>query len=364
MNLHIFLDEKFVDPFIGKCRELSLTQNKFVINTESTSLKRVSSNVDFAPIGSKSFHDKIGSTNSYKNVFIHYLNIGAYRWILFNRFNSLNWMVWGSDLYQLPFINNDVLLPLTKQFLESNRLIDRTKQQSGWYKLKYKIVTPFVYSKVDAIGTWITPEYDFAKTHLPFLGKNPKHLLFRYPLNINWSEVKNIAGDVRSPVKQNPHFMLGNSGTYSNNHLDAIEAYGKLPYTFTLPLSYGDSKYINRLDDHIKTYKNFVSLRQFLSFKEYVEILNKHDGIIINSLRPQAVGNIWLAMILGKMIFMNSKNFLFDYFRSFGFDIFPIEALDNYKNCLEAFDSRGNISQMDVKFSDDALNAMYLTLFK
>lgn len=363
MNLHIFLDEKFADPFINKINSLSLKNNKFVINTEESVLRNVKSKVDYASIGTREFDNLVGKTSNYERVFFHYLNVGSYKWILTNSFKSLNWMVWGSDLYQLPFIRNEVMLPATMKLLLDNGLIDLKRRESLVYRLKYKLSTPLVYSKIDGIYTWITPEYQFAVKNLPFILSPPEHRYFRYPLNINWSKISEIVGPAKLLNSKMPRFLLGNSGAYTNNHLDALEQFKDSPFEFTVPLSYGPKGYISIVEQEMRNYPSATPFTQFLPFADYIRFLNEHDGVILNTLRPQGVGNIWLGMVLGKAIFLNERNMLLPYLLSLGFQVFSIEALKDYQACIREFDAEHNRNLLLEKFSDEQLDTLYMQLF-
>jgi dTDP-N-acetylfucosamine:lipid II N-acetylfucosaminyltransferase len=364
MNLHIFLDEKFADPFINKISSLSLKENRFVINTENNVLKNVTSKVDYASLGTRKFDNLVGKASNYERVFFHYLNVGSYKWILTNSFKSLNWMVWGSDLYQLPFIRNEVILPMTKKLLLDNGLFDLERRERLVYRLKYKLSTPLVYSKIDGIYTWIKPEYQFAVKNLPFIFGPPEHRYFRYPLNINWTKISEIVGPVKLLNSKTPRLMLGNSGVYTNNHLDALEQLKESPLEFTLPLSYGSKDYVSFLGREMRNYRNATPFTEFLPFADYIRFLNEHDGVILNTLRPQGVGNIWLGMILGKVIFLNERNMLLPYLQSLGFHVFSIEALKDYQNCISQFDAHHNRKLLLEKFSDEQLDNIYTQLFQ
>ena len=364
MNLHIFLDEKFVDPFVERLEGLSLGNNKYIVTTEEKVLKRVSRSIDFAPVGSRAFDNKVGKSSDYNKVFFHYLSVGAYSWILRNRFRSLNWMVWGSDLYQLPFVKNDVTLPLTKRFLQEYRLVNLEKQNSWTYQLKYKMITPFIYGKIDGIYTWMPPEFDFAIKNLPLYWNKPQHVFFRYPLNIQWDAISRAVGEMKFLRLEKPKVLIGNSGAYSNNHLDALKLIDRLDYRCTVPLSYGPRNYVDVLKTFLHGRTNVSVVTQFLSFNEYVEFINDHDAIVINTLRPQAVGNIWLSMVLGKPVFLNEENVLCNYLRSLGFDILNIEDLPDYPRIARDFDPFHNKKLLTEKFSDSKLDETYLRLFK
>ncbi len=97
-----------------------------------------------------------------------------------------------------------------------------------------------------------------------------------------------------------------------NNHVDALETIRKLgrDVQLKIPVSYGDSHYISLLRKvcEERGYKNIVFVDQYMTSADYAQFLSEVDGLVMNTIRPQGYGNIFMMMAMGKPVFMNAKN--------------------------------------------------------
>src|SRR5687767_10774439 len=121
MNLHVLPDSKFSNNFYANLKEAGiLSVNKVVVRSSNQKLSYVSHPVPFAPLYSSSFNNIIGPISSYDQVFIHQFNPLMYRWVARNSFQKLAWMIWGADLYNLPFVKNIFHEPMTRQIVKKS----------------------------------------------------------------------------------------------------------------------------------------------------------------------------------------------------------------------------------------------------
>lgn len=358
MNLHICSDEKFIDQLYNRFQELGiLNDNKFVCNARGTKLRNISADIPFAKLDSKKFNDIIGETESYDNVYIHCLSPGYYFWIIKNKFKSLNWLVWGSDLYNQSFSRFQIYEPITASLVRNYR--------NDYYEklriyVKNFLLRPFALKKVNKILTWMPFEYELAKK---FSSESAVHDFFFYenkPFNFNTS-AHNIVVE--------KYFILGNSCTFSNNHLDAVDYLDRIHFKdkIVMPLSYGKMNYKKILKKMLASKSHTFQidlLEDFLTIDKYASLLNNSSGFIFNNIRPQAVGNIWLAMALEKPIFINEKNPLYTYLNSIGYKVFGVKDLEQ----LERVDFSGeyltaNKLLNEKMFTGTTSDKIYLKLF-
>ncbi len=156
MNLHIAPDNAFTNKFYENILEAGLAHNnRIVIRTNDSKLKSVKFDVPFARLYSRSFNDLIGDTLRYDKVFIHYFTPLLYRWVATHEFRQVNWMVWGGDLYNLPWLDDSCYEPVTfEKFVDRNRSL-----RSHLYDLKVWVTQrPFrkrAYSKINNVLTWM-----------------------------------------------------------------------------------------------------------------------------------------------------------------------------------------------------------------
>jgi dTDP-N-acetylfucosamine:lipid II N-acetylfucosaminyltransferase len=164
------------------------------------------------------------------------------------------------------------------------------------------------YGKVDRILTWMNGEFSFAKAKLPV--SKAAHEFFFYENPTSFQELTAMAG--RREVNDLPVYILGNSGSRTNNHLDALDFLQQhaVKAKLILPVSYGDAKYVSLLKKRASLYTlgPVEFLDRFMSFDEYLTFLRSTDGLIMNTLRPQGYGNIFMMMCLGKPVYMNTRN--------------------------------------------------------
>jgi dTDP-N-acetylfucosamine:lipid II N-acetylfucosaminyltransferase len=311
MNLHILPDSKFSQKFYSTIKEISLlSSNKFIVVTPSAKLQFVQEPLGFAKINSPAFINFIGQTYRYDRVFIHQFSPLLYRWVAQNSFKELNWMIWGGDLYNLPdadfnFYEEETRRYIKKQWISPNWL----------YHLKVLLTNSKfkdqAYSKVSRVFTWMNSEYQFASDQIPSL--KAKHEFFFYENETAYHEVEMTKSNLNS---ENGYFILGNSGTPTNNHLDAIKFLNELGVKTNLivPVSYGEAGYIKYIKSRTNFYKGgrIEFLDKFMSSSDYMSLLKKSEGLIMNNIRPQGYGNIFLMMALGKPVFLNSKNISVD----------------------------------------------------
>lgn len=157
-----------------------------------------------------------------------------------------------------------------------------------------------------------------------------KHLIFTYyPLNL--------------VIKKNDDFvkksnlLLGNSASYTNNHIEAfeiLEKFNSKDLQIIVPLSYGNNKYAKNIIKigHEKFGDNYKPLTEFMPLENYQKILQNCGIVIMNHHRQQAVGNVMNAVYLGAKVFLSEKNTLFHYLKRIGCHIYSVEHDLNDEN--------------------------------
>ncbi|HEY0743763.1 MAG TPA: TDP-N-acetylfucosamine:lipid II N-acetylfucosaminyltransferase [Chryseosolibacter sp.] len=309
MNLHILPDSKFSEAFYNNMVEAGLTgNNKFVIRTRAKKLVHVKE-LPFAPLYSLAFSRYVGDVSSYERVFIHQLSPLMYRWIATHSFKELNWISWGTDLYTLPFVKAEFLEP------ETRPLVRRAFNGSMFlYLLKvYLTNMPFkrkAYAKVSNMLTWMRSEFEFARTQIPPL--KASHLDFFYENQMPYEKIDAIVATAEYDPQKRLRLIIGNSGTPTNNHLDAIRKIDNsgIEADLHIPVSYGDPAYIAALKRSTGFYKagkiHFID--KLMPFEEYVRFLYSADALVMHHIRPQGYGNIFMMMYMNKPVLLNAKN--------------------------------------------------------
>lgn len=359
MNLHIVPDNTFINKFYENLQELGLSDNnRIVVRINDLELKAIKQSLPFAPLYSSRFESLIGNTFEYEKVFIHYFTPLLYRWVATHKFRELSWMVWGGDLYNLPRLDSLCYEPLTfSKYVKRNRSFQRRL-----YNVKVLLTqTAFrknAYSKVRNVLTWMSEEYKFAIKHLPI---DANHKFFFYENQLPYHQLDPLLQAVHK--HDNKSIVVGNSGSPTNNHLDAVQFLedNRVRANLVLPVSYGDSHYISFLKKEIKfSYGDVEFLDRYMPFEEYVKWLASTDGLIMNTFRPQGYGNILMMMYLGKPVYFNARNISLPDINAAGLAWKPMEGLTEM-NSLDHYAS--NRETVLAFLSHDRLLVAYRELF-
>ena len=358
MNLHISTASTHIYSFQGHLSGLGLTNNnKIVLRTETQD-----SRLPGAKLYTKDFDALVGNTAQYDQVFIHQFSPMLYRWVAQHDFKKLNWMVWGADLYNLPGHEFDLFEPLTKSFVkkhqQTNDILYQLKARAAnWIYQKRAL------SKVDHILTWMDSEFQWAKENLPVDHATHKH--FFYQNKFSYESVQSVSKDFEIKKNQNPVLVLGNSGTPSNNHLDMIDRIEASGFKGELicPLSYGSDVYIRKIKSALEIPGCKVTfLDQYMPFETYLRMLAGTDGLIMNTLRPQGYGNIFMMMVLGKKVFLNPLNPSNKDLTRMNLHFYTLDEIGNYSS--EGSDANEPQAQQVLNyFSTTQMQQVYNGLF-
>lgn len=93
------------------------------------------------------------------------------------------------------------------------------------------------------------------------------------------------------------------------------------------PLSYGD----NRYGDYIENYGNnkfgnsFFAIWDYLSYDDYVSVLQRCSVVFMNHKRQQACGNVVISLYLGPKVYLNWENPLHHHYVRIGVKVFLIQ---------------------------------------
>jgi hypothetical protein len=128
---------------------------------------------------------------------------------------------------------------------------------------------------------------------------------------------------------------LGNSATIVNNHLDyfrQIKGSKQLEYTHKLPVSYGFENYRGYLKCELAKYKltcqiDFID--NFQEFDDYCNSIAECKIMVMNHIRQQALGNIFIGLLVGCVVFIHHKSPAFKFFKRNRFFVYSTEELNN-----------------------------------
>lgn len=213
------------------------------------------------------------------------------------------WIIWGKDLYFY-------------RLIRKKRIYHRIYE---WFRKKS-------IRNIGTIVTSIREDYDVLKKYYKVSGKYIEcNVLYFYSFDSMIGKIKEC------PKKKT--ILLGNSGSVSNNHKEAIEILSgniqniKKVYC---PLSYGGTKNYRKeivKYGHQLLGEKFIPLINFVPLDRYKQMLEEVDIGFFNHNRQEGLANIWMLMFLGKTIYLKKDISSAKYFERVGIKIRHIEDI-------------------------------------
>lgn len=224
----------------------------------------------------------------------------------------LHGILWGFEIFNSEKLKKKIYLKDTRVYLEKNNKVERETLKLGFRKLLNYYVKPNsywnrhwgIFDKLSSYSTILKSEkafiekyYRTKKTYFPF----------------NYSGGYDVEG--YQPLRRGKSILIGNSASISNNHVDILSLLKKThldPATeIILPLSYGNPRYADFVEKSFKEVfrDKVICLRNFVSLEDYSKIISSCAFVVMNHIRQQAMGNIFLSLVQGAKVFLNKKSF-------------------------------------------------------
>lgn len=330
MILHIVPDDKFIDMAYNIFEKASPNNNEFMVVTKQKEFKYIKTTpitkISALTIISKSFAK---SLVKYEFVVLHWLDSTKILLISNSPKNvKFIWIGWGGDYYL--YLNKPLMLEKTKKI--KNNILKNTVTLSFKQKIKNYIKDKFLFKNIETIFNrinYFAPVLyeDFLLVKKQFKNFKPRYLDWNY----GTLEDDLIKEDLTISGK---NILLGNSATFENNHIEAIDLLSKLNLEnrkVICPLSYGEKEYGNKIIEYGKSKLNskFEALVDFMPIEQYNRTISSCSVVVMNHLRQQALGNIVIMMYFGAKIFLNKENPIYEFFKNNGAVVFSMEELSN-----------------------------------
>ena len=332
--LHIFSDEKFFDGVSVFFDSLKNVENLYYYYTPDK-------NISFKYIHLKNKVKIINNFHEYTQIlFSHQIDIIYFQslpTIFYRYFKYINprtilfWWCFGFEIYYAqrlipPLIRIDLFKQLTSEFRRNHA---KTTQLKKCIRLIYWFLRlPIDYwtrkkilERVDFFSPVLPIEYILMKNNKtfkaqPFMFKEGPGLIEKNKFSY-FSKAQNV--------------LIGNSLTYTNNHLDifnTIRSYKLVNQRYIIPINYGNdycgnSGTLKKLSG--LSVENTIWLENFLSLEEYNKLISTVSHAIFGHMRQQAMGNINTCLLSGVKIFLYKDSLLFKQLKDFGYIIFSIE---------------------------------------
>jgi hypothetical protein len=248
------------------------------------------------------------------------------------------WIGWGFDYYDL--IDIDLLKPKTRLLKDS--FLDKSNHKLNLLRVLKKYVKERsffegrkkkLFHKINFFSPVLYEDYLLLE----------RDTAMKLPPYISWNYgTLEIMTDKTFDLDlSNSNIMIGNSGAFTNNHLDIFDNIKHLVNKnrkIVVPLSYGGDPHYQKEVVRIgeKMFQgNFIPLVEFLPYEQYMKVVSSCSIVIMNQLRQQGLGNIVALMYRGSKIFLDERNPVYSFFKSRGAFVYSLTELDfEIKNCL------------------------------
>lgn len=349
-NLHLMLDEKFIDYFIRITEEIEPDRNRYIVylSRDNKSIEYVKDpRVEMRFWKNDSFVEVFQSVDDFDKIFIHNLSREMVTFI--NKVSKKStvkifWVIWGLDLFRPTFLywtflydkytrhfllkNYPLIKYLPLRFAEFVFLKTTKFLRFIEYKQRKKAI-----SRIDYCMHWnrrdldlLQPNYTHTMTHLEYNYFN---------ISVNIDKIEQLRSVKTQEEGRGCHLLIGNSALPTNNHLDVFLLLKKQisisDYTFHSVLSYGPEKYQKFVVEKGREIlgKNFKPVTDFMPIEEFFKMLKKVNAGVFANNRTQAGGNILSLLLLGKKVFLKKENTVYQMYKSRGAHIFSLEELND-----------------------------------
>lgn len=338
--IHVMVDEKFNDMAIRQFEEAEPGIHEYLIVSSTRAFTK-------SPLAKKTTVEELMPELTRPDVIgvvFHSMPSRHYRLLRYIPDGKcVAWIGWGFDYYSL-----------LKQEDEESRILSKTRQlQSPPVKrLARCILKPFLQKirlikngggisdleRVDLFSPVLDIEYEMVCRCVPLRADY-------IPWNYGTAE-DDLSPLGEGGVGRGRNILAGNSATATNNHIELFEAIrDQLDLTgrkVVVPLSYGDNYYRRKVIERGEVLLGdaFLPLIDFMPKLQYQETIQSCGFVMMNHLRQQALGNIFMGMLIGAKIFLNKKNPLTSWLTSRGAVVGAINELDLH--CLKEEEREAN----------------------
>lgn len=331
--IHIATDEKFIDSAYSTYESAFPQNNIFIILIFQPVVEHLSSSIPYVFVNSSDDYIEIIDSLSESADLIVFHGLILHQAILAQRLNKKRkkfiWSLFGSEAYNKEyFFDRGCIGEKTYQhFISSYRKSIKDLLRPVYYifrqdKLEENIFRT-AFRRMDFLASAYEEEFELFK-NIGLLEENSEFLQFSYyPIDVIINKEANFVNS--------SNILLGNSATYTNNHLEIFEILENQDLEnrqVVTILSYGNTKYASEIikigNEKLKS--SFRPITEFLTLTKYQELLQSCGIVIMNHYRQQGVGNIMNSLYIGAKVFLSEQSSLFHYLKRLGCSIFSIES--------------------------------------
>lgn len=341
--LHLIQDEKFPDSAYEFFEAVAPGESTFMLPGKSAPIRHLKK-IKPVRVSKYAFWSPkfIRSLEQYDAIILH--SLYAFSLEVLARLSDRVPVVWigmGYDYYDLLTTNPSDLLkpetlafqgPITSKLTKTPKQLIKGIVHRGLHpnaKHKRKLV-----QKIDLFAPVLQSEY--------FLVKDAVGAK-QFPEYVRWNYGKIadlVDGKLGNIGITGKNILIGNSANPTNNQLDIFRILAKtgIPADSKLivPLSYGNPAYREKVIEEGQRLfgDQFEPVTEFMDLDEYIELLSTCSSVIMNHLRQQGAGNLFITLFLGAKVYLDTANPLYAEFEDMGLTVSPMEALLNEAEAL------------------------------
>lgn len=338
--LHLITDHQVIERTLGVYEVLFPNQNEVLLFNNTKEIKHLEKYALSRCVTSKTIR-QIAESIDFSDityVIAHYMTMDKIDFIKYVPKNvHVCWEVYGYDLYNQFLEPNGFEISYTNRFKYLRYSFAQTYLsplfrtalyfKGSRYVFKWQKNRQFRYisNRIDSIQYCC--RYDAQLIEEFSHRQIPSYEVFNYSLT-------EVLGDLKdSPFTTGKHILVGNSASFSNNHLYVLELLNKMELSpdvkLIMPLSYGGTnKYVDNVEkEFCDAFPGRVkTLRQYMPLHEYNKMFLEINSCIMSAWRQESIGTIIMCLYLGVKVFMSNRSPLYKWLVECGFTLFELES--------------------------------------
>lgn len=338
--VHLIIDHQVIERSLEIFESLYPDDNEIIIFEKKDSYKHLHKYAGCQRVNDSNLEEFVKSYDfsDVKYVISHYMNFWMAEFILkVPQHVHCCWEIYGYDLY------NQFLEPQGLKIYHTNpykfqkyslfrsyfpnifNYLLRVRGVKYVTKGDNKQLFDNISNRIDSVGVCTTGDLRLLEK---YSGKRYPYFLF-----CNYS-LKEVFGDLwDSKFADGNKIMVGNSASFSNNHLYVLKFLKNVSFSsdIVLTLSYGgNSRYKDTIiKAYNKAFPNRINtLLNYIPLHEYNKSFLGYNSMIMSAWRQESIGTIMLAFYLGIRVYMSEKSPLYNSWKEEGFKIFSLESKD------------------------------------
>lgn len=339
---HIIVDDKFIDMALRQFDEILPQNNLPIIIGEKRKMDFVKRD-DIRFLSRSQLRAFLRSSECTAVIFHslpdHHLPLLS----IIPRDKKVFWLGWGYDYYDRLLSDayqDGLLLPETKKLMDIKSCGFKSKltlmECKKIIKLALAKIEPSsaeLLARVDYFSPVLDVEYVMAKELNPWF--SPEFISWNYG-----TAEDDLGGDnIKFGICRN-NILIGNSSAPENNHVEVFQLLSKnlnlSGRKIIVPLSYGNEFYRDKVVAIGRQMfgTQFVPLIEFMSKDAYIELIDSCGYVFMNHLRQQAMGNVFIMMMKGAKVFMNSQSPAFKWLIRKGALVYSVDSLQKESEAI------------------------------